>query len=131
MREGTIHILDLDFEFKLWKNRLIHFQTELEIIHGQIFVLNKEHPAFGISEDKLKELVYQQNFIRKSQNKIETMEQEMALYAQDYPINENHAHYLLHEEIRKEIERLMLKQNKILTDIYPVLCYPRTVNNDN
>ncbi|MBN2485764.1 MAG: hypothetical protein JXB34_07295 [Bacteroidales bacterium] len=125
MKAGTIHILDLDFEFKLWKNRLYHFQSELEIIFSRIFVLTREHPAYKLPDIKLLLLNDQKERARYLLNKIENLEQEMSLYAEDYPINEKHIHYISHEAIRKEMAELDGKQQEIINIVISELCYPK------
>jgi hypothetical protein len=127
MKAGTIHILDIDFEFKLWKNRLYHFQSELDIIQGRIFVLVREHPGFLLSKNKQKLLDDQSELVKVMLNNIENMEQEMALYAEDYPIHEKHSHYILHENIRKDMMDVSEKQHEIMNHVYPDLCYPKVM----
>jgi hypothetical protein len=124
MKAGTIQILDIDFEFKLWKNRLHHYQSELDIIQGRILVLTREHPGFLLSDEKLQMLKIQENKVVEILNKIENMEQEMALYSEDYPISEKHTHYIVHAEIRKDMQNLSINQFEIISNIFPDLCYP-------
>ena len=125
MKAGTIQILDLDFEFKLWKNRLYYYQSELEIMLGRIFVLHREHPAYKIPDEKKELIEKQQQTVRHILNEIENMEQEMSLYAEDYPISENHQHYAVHEQIRKGMDSLAAKQAEIMCYLFPDLCYPK------
>ena len=46
MKDGNIEILDLDFEYKLWKNKLQFYQKELELMINRVEVLKKEHLKF-------------------------------------------------------------------------------------
>lgn len=125
MKAGTIHILDLDFELKLWKNRLLNFQSELDIIDGRVFVLAREHPGFILNKNHQILIQIQKERVKGTLIKIENMEQEMALYAEDYPINEKHLHFVFMKNIREEIENILMKQNQIISEVFPELCYPK------
>lgn len=124
MKRGNIQILDLDFEYKLWKNKLIFFSREIELMLDRIEVIKREKPSFYIEENQNETIINQQKAIQGIKNQIKTMEHEMAFYAEDYPINRNHSHYMMHENIRKEIDKLILRQEEIYSSVYPFLCYP-------
>lgn len=124
MKSGNIQILDLDFEYKLWKNKLIFFSNEIELLLDRLEVLKREKPSFYIDDSEHETILSQQTAIQHLRNQIKTMEQEMAFYAEDYPINQSHSHYLTHEAIRNEIEKVVIRQDEINSLIYPQLCYP-------
>ena len=124
MKDGNIEILDLDFEYKLWKNKLQFYQIELEQLTSRVEVLKKEHSIFKFEIKHFKNIVKQKESIELVRNKIITMEFEMAHYAVDYPISSKHLHYIEHEKIRLEIERINSNQQDILKNIYPLLCFP-------
>ncbi|NOQ27712.1 MAG: hypothetical protein GQ564_20300 [Bacteroidales bacterium] len=124
MKDGNIEILDLDFEYKLWKNKLQFYQIELELMSSRVEVLKKEHSVFKFEIKHFKNIVNQKENIELVRNKIITMEFEMAHYAVDYPISSKHSHYIEHEKIRLEIERINSNQQGILKNIYPLLCFP-------
>lgn len=124
MKHGNIQILDLDFEYKLWKNKLLFFSNEIELLLDRLEVLKREKPSFYINDSEHEIVLSQQDVVQNLKNKIKTMEQEMAFYAEDYPVNQRHSHYLMHESIRNEIEKVVLRQDEINSLIYPQLCYP-------
>ncbi len=124
MKDGDIEILDLDFEYKLWKNKLQFYQIELELMINRVEVLKKEHSVFKFEIKHFKSIVKQKENIELVRNKIITMEFEMAHYAEDYPISSKHSHYIEHEKIRIEIEKINSNQQDILKKIYPLLCFP-------
>ena len=124
MKDGNIEILDLDFEYKLWKNKLQFYQIELELMISRVEVLKKEHSVFKFEIKHFKNIVKQKENIELVRNKIITMEFEMAHYAVDYPISDKHSHYIEHEKIRLEIEKINSNQRDILKNIYPSLCFP-------
>lgn len=124
MKDGNIEILDLDFEYKLWKNKLQFYQNELELMKRRVGVLEKEQDGFNFSEKQHIILDKQLEAVEIVKNKIKTMEFEMGYYAVDYPISSKHSHYTEHEKIRIEIKKLNDAQQYILQNIYPLLCYP-------
>jgi hypothetical protein len=124
MKDGNIEILDLDFEYKLWKNKLQFYQTELELMISRVEVLKKEQIGFIFEIKHFKTIINQKEKIELIRNKIITMEFEMAHYAVDYPISSRHSHYAEHEKIRLEIEKINSVQQNILKEIYPKLCFP-------
>ena len=128
MKDGNIEILDLDFEYKLWKNQLQFYQNELELMISRVEVLKKEHSTFKFELSYFKTIVKQKENIELVRNKIITMEFEMAHYAVDYPISSKHSHYIEHEKIRLEIEQINSAQQEILKNMYPLLCYPLNLN---
>jgi|GEM_PF-1045197 len=124
MKDGNIEILDLDFEYKLWKNKLQFYQKELKLMTRRVEVLEKEHPGFSFDTAYHETLNNQHKEIVLAKNKIKTMEFEMGYYAVDYPISNKHSHYIEHEKIRLVIFKIYNHQQKILKDIYPLLCFP-------
>lgn len=124
MKDGNIEILDLDFEYKLWKNKLQFYKKELELIINRVGVLEKEHAGFSFDTKHHETLKNQQEKIELARNKIKTIEFEMGYYAVDYPISNKHSHYAEHEKIRQEIMKIIDIQQSILRNIYPLLCFP-------
>ncbi|MFC2151101.1 hypothetical protein ACFLSE_01125 [Bacteroidota bacterium] len=124
MKEGNIEILDLDFEYKLWKNKLEFYRKEIKLMKRRVEVLEKEHSGFTFNKKNIEILETQLNEIELAKNKIKTMEYEMGYYAVDYPISSKHLHYIEHEKIRLVIEKINDSQQKILNNIYPLLCFP-------
>ena len=124
MKDGNIEILDLDFEYKLWKNKLRFYITELELMKRRVEVLEKEQVGFSFNEKQHITLDKQLEALELVKNRIKTMEFEMGYYAVDYPISNRHSHYTEHEKIRAEIVRINDAQQYILHNIYPLLCFP-------
>jgi stress response protein YsnF len=124
MKDGNIEILDLDFEYKLWKNKLQFYHKELGLMKRRVEVLEKEQSGFLFDEKQHITLEKQREALELAKNKIKTMEFEMGYYAVDYPISNKHSHYIEHEKIRAEIEKINLAQQYILHNIYPLLCFP-------
>jgi len=124
MDTKNIEILDLDFEYKLWKNKLHFFKEELDLLRNRFEIIKVETPEFILSEHKVEFMEKQLKEVDRLFNKIKTMEREIAYYAVDYPIDDNHSHYAEHENIRDEMNVINLDQQYIHNNIYPLLCYP-------
>ena len=124
MKDGNIEILDLDFEYKLWKNKLQFYHKEIDLMKRRVEVLEKEQAGFSLNNKNHELLESQLNKIELAKNKIKTMEYEMGYYAVDYPISSKHSHYIEHEKIRLEIGKINKIQQNILDNIYPLLCFP-------
>lgn len=124
MKSGNIQILDLDFEYKFWKNKLYFYQSEIEILKGRIHVLKLEISDFNPGTKNLNMLETQQESIKMQLNIINTLEEEMALYAEDYPIDYKHSHYLAHLKVKDNIENISERQNLILSNLLPILSQP-------
>ena len=43
MKEGNIEILDLDFEYKLWKNKLQFYKKELGLMIRRVDILKNQN----------------------------------------------------------------------------------------
>ncbi len=124
MKDGNIEILDLDFEYKLWKNQIDFYLKELNLLNGRVKVLEKEHAKFSFDQKHHITIDKQQEALELVKNRIKIMEFEMGYYSVDYPISSRHMHYVEHEKIRDEMQRLHQAQEYILQNIYPQLCYP-------
>ena len=124
MKTGNIEILDLDFEYKLWKNKIIFYRSEVDLLYDRLHVLSREQPEWNLEENSKILLEIQLKSIRTIDKQIRTQEQEMAFYAEDYPVNTKHIHYVTHENIRREMDKINYRHSEIMSEIYPVLCYP-------
>ena len=54
-------------------------------------------------------------------SKIIVLEEEMAAFAIDYPINNNHEHYRSHAKYRLEFDKVINRQEDILNQALPQL----------
>ena len=69
MKDGNIEILDLDFEYKLWKNKLHFYLKELELMIDRVEVLKKEHLKFEFKLKNFKIIINQKKSIELVRNK--------------------------------------------------------------
>ncbi len=121
MKSGNIHILDLDFEYKYWKNKLMFFLTELDIFISRVQVLKLEKNNFNLSQESSKLIQMQTESIKQMLNQIDVLEEEMALYAEDYPISKSHEHYRTHSRFRHEMDKVFERQESLVSIIMPEL----------
>ena len=131
MKYGNIEILDIDFEYKLWKNKIIFYRTEIELLLDRVNVLIREKPSWELEESSKLMLDIQLSTLSATEKQIKTQEQEMAFYAEDYPVSNTHSHYVIHEKIRRDIEKITNRHFEIMSDIYPVLCYPLSLTENS
>lgn len=124
MKQGYIEILDLDFEYKLWKNDLQYYLEQIKVIEDRFVVLTREQIDW--KPDVKHQLVIdnQKQTIQKLQKVILNHEKEIAFYASDYPITAGHSHYTIHEDIRNELEKISFRQKEIMADLISILSYP-------
>ena len=103
--EVRIDLIDLDFEYKLWKNRLKYDLNELEIIKGRLSKLHLD--AIPIKED---EMIKQKERIEKCNRKILIQEEEMSTYIDDFPITKRHEIFEFHTSIKSQLNEI--KENQ-------------------
>lgn len=123
MKSGTIHILDLDFEYKYWKNKLYFYRSEIEIFEGRLQVLSCKKASFSLPPEKFALITVQKESVKNMLNRIGVLEDEMALYAEDYPIDTKHSHYTSHIKIRLDMTKVMFRQDSLIESLLPLLSH--------
>jgi len=114
MKEGKIHLVDLDFEYKMWKNHIEWFLRDLKIIRDR-----NEEIAGGLGHGELntvEEMIideYEQQ-LKKMQGRIKTQEQELQYYNKDFPVTSDHQYVKEHMELRDKAEQL---SNEVIAKI--------------
>lgn len=103
MKNGKIHLLDLDFEYKLWKKRLELFIKEVEIIKLRNDELTSSNSDVQLAPEELVELEEHENDIRQLLNRFKTQEEEFQYYNKDFPITQSHTYYTEHMNLRKKM----------------------------
>ncbi|MEN7548207.1 hypothetical protein AAG747_09820 [Rapidithrix thailandica] len=107
MIKDAIYPVDIDFEYKLWKNRLSYYQNELLILQHRLKELLDEHPELLETTQRFNKLI--DTFISREihlQNLIKVQEESIDYYLKDYPISPLHEHFREHEKIKENIEQL-------------------------
>ncbi|MBI9035896.1 MAG: hypothetical protein JEZ03_15650 [Bacteroidales bacterium] len=119
MSDRTIFLTDLDFEYKLWKNRMSYIREENIIYTNRCEELINTNLASEdiLNLERLKaNFLNQADLVRKIHNRIVVSEREMVYYKFDYPINKRHQHYIDHENLRSEILKIDDNHQKLLND---------------
>ncbi|MFO8002438.1 MAG: hypothetical protein R6U46_14455 [Marinilabilia sp.] len=106
MREGKIHLVDLDFEYKMWKNHIDLFLRDLKIIRDRNHEMagGYDHRGLNTVEEMIIEEYEQQ--LKKMLGRIKTQEQELQYYNKDFPVTPDHQYVKEHMELRSRIEQL-------------------------
>ncbi len=110
--KSLISIPELDFEYKLWKNRLKFYDQETKIYLARLMSIRVQDRFIADKySDDLKEMIVR---IQAMEKEIRLHEEEIACFKKDYPINFRHAHYLDHESIRNKFESLEQSYHKLI-----------------
>jgi hypothetical protein len=106
MKNGNINLIDLDFEYKLWKERLALFIREVETLRHRNEELKHEpnHPMLNSVE--LMVLDDHQDLLEKLHKRIVTQEQELQFYNKDFPITSNHQYYKEHVSLQRRMQEM-------------------------
>lgn len=106
MKQGMIHLIDLDFEYKIWKNRLEGFLKDLKIIHKRNHALESGESGLELNAIELMVLNEHEAQLKKMLGRITVQEQELQYYNKDFPITANHQYITEHLELRGRMKDL-------------------------
>ena len=101
--KGKIFIPDLDFEYKLWKNRLRFYQQECRIFIARL--LSQKGKIGQAGDDILERLNGFIDAAQRLENDIREREEEISYYSKDYPISTIHQHYQDHEQLKGRVQQ--------------------------
>jgi hypothetical protein len=106
MKEGKIHLIDLDFEYKMWKNHIDWFLRDFKIIRerNQEIAGGKGKKELNAVEEMI--LDEWEDQLRKMMGRIKTQEQELQYYNKDFPITPDHQYFQEHFDLRQRMEQL-------------------------
>lgn len=117
MKNGTIQIVDLEFEYQLWKGRLSLYIKEVDLlIKRNENIINPEN-VHKLNSIEIMALEEHKSIIENALSKIKVKEQEIEYYVKDFPITQNHQYFTEHIELRKQFEKLILIHTDRVTDI--------------
>ena len=103
MKNGTINLVDLDFEYKMWKNRLTLFVQEIDILKNRNEEVKTEIYIEELNTVELMVLDEHIDQLKKLLNRIKVQESEMQYYNKDFPITTEHKYHKEHETLRKQM----------------------------
>ena len=117
MKKGDVYLMDLDFEYKLWKNRLDCFLKEIDIVKARNTEMTKYHPAKDMNTVEIMVLEEHEAQLHHLLNKIKVQEQELQYYNKDFPITQTHEYMSIHMKIRNKMEQMCALHLDKLDDI--------------
>jgi hypothetical protein len=117
MKGGHIHLIDLDFEYKLWKTRLELFVREVDILRVRNVEIENRPAKDRLNVVELMVLDDHQAQIEKFLNRIVTQEQELQYYNKDFPINRTHQFFADHLVLRRKMAEITRVHYEKMDDI--------------
>lgn len=117
MKNGSIQIVDLEFEYQLWKGRLNLYTKEVDLLMKRNQRLPEDTNIHKLNAIEIMALEEHKLIIENSINQIKVKEQEIEYYVKDFPITKNHQYFVEHIELRKQFEKLILVHTDRVLDI--------------
>ncbi|TLX70832.1 hypothetical protein E9993_21590 [Labilibacter sediminis] len=117
MKNGSIQLMDLEFEYKIWKKRLDLFLKEVDILIDRNLHLSPEWKHNSLNSIELLALEEHKETLSKLRNRIEVKEQELKYYNKDFPITEQHDYYLDHLDLRTKNDQSLSIHLDRISDI--------------
>lgn len=106
MKDGKINLVDLDFEYKLWKSRLALFIKEIDILKNRNEEVKTEEFIEELNTVELLVLDEHTDQLKKLLNRIKVQENEMQYYNKDFPITNAHKYFVEHEDLRQQMQNI-------------------------
>ena len=107
MKQGNILLVDLEFEYKLWKKRLELFIRELRFFCDRNDELRLLNGRKELESKKIDALMAHRKMLETLLNRIKVQEQELQYYNKDFPITEMHQYFVDHIELRDQMQRTL------------------------
>ncbi len=83
MKGGCINLVDLDFEYKIWKLRLELFKKEMSIIKDRNEEVKEEENIDELPAEELEQIEKHFEELGLILNRIKVQEQELQFYNKD------------------------------------------------
>lgn len=106
MKKGDVNLKDLDYEYKLWKNRLDCYIREIRLINERNREVARNKPGHELNDVEMIVLEEHESQLSQLLNRIKVQEQEMQFYNKDFPVTHEHEYVTEHQKIREKINRL-------------------------
>ncbi len=117
MKQGNILLVDLEFEFKLWKKRLELFIRELRFFCDRNDELRLLNGRKELEAKKIDALMAHRKMLETLLNRIKVQEQELQYYNKDFPITEMHQYFVDHIELRDQMQRTLSDHMQITEEL--------------
>ncbi len=106
MKDGKINMVDLDFEYKMWKNRLSFFIQEIDILKNRNEEVKNEKYIEELNLVELMVLDEHIDQLKKVLNRIKVQENELQFYNKDFPITIDHKYFKEHASLREQMKNI-------------------------
>jgi len=113
---GTISIPDIDFDYKIWKNRIAFLRNRIRLYQARIKELKAASPEWKHEQNLLElELAFHslRNDLIDVQTEIRVQEEQIPSHAPDYPITETHQDFDSHETINLMMKDASMKMDEL------------------
>ncbi len=117
MKSGYINLVDLDFEYKIWKNRLELFRKEIKIVLERNEEVKGEETIDELPGEELERIDEHYQELTYLLNRIKVQEQELHFYNKDFPITPDHQFHTEHEQIKEKVEETSKKHIECVADL--------------
>jgi len=117
MTKDGILFVDMEFEYKLWRNRLKCYIEEVNIVLMRNREITSYRPLKALNEVELMVLDEHQLQLKQLLNRITVQEQDMRYYNMDFPVMENHQYVEQYWRIYDKMERLGTIHNERMEDL--------------
>ncbi len=117
MKNGSTQLMDLEFEYKLWKKRLELFINEVDLAINRNIYLPVDKKQYALNSVELLALEEHKDILSKLKSQISVKEQELKFYNKDFPITEEHVFFSEHLELRNDNDRLLQIHLDRISDI--------------
>ncbi len=107
MKQGNILLIDLEFEYKLWKRRLELFDREMRCFCSRNDELRSLKGRKELDAAQIDELMKHQKNVESLLNRIKVLEQELQYYNKDFPITAMHQYFVDHIDLRDRIQQAL------------------------
>jgi len=121
MKSGYINLLDLDFEYKIWKLRIELFRKEISIIKARNEEVKHEDAIQELPLEERDRMEKHLEELTHLYNRIKVQEQELHFYNKDFPITPEHQYYKDHVLIKRSAEKLSKKHIEYIAYLMGVL----------
>ncbi|WP_430811231.1 MULTISPECIES: hypothetical protein [unclassified Carboxylicivirga] len=121
MKGGHINLIDLDFEYKIWKNRIELFINEIQILKNRNEEVKNEDFIGELNTVELMVLDEHSDQLKKLSNRIKVQEHELQFYNKDFPITQGHQYFVEHEALRQKMENISKLHFRRVADLINAL----------
>lgn len=117
MKSGYINLVDLDFEYKIWKLRLEYFLSEISILKDRNEEVKGESNINELPTEELKKIENHFDSLKQLFSRIKVQEQELHFYNKDFPITAKHQFYTDHKLIGERVEDVSKRHSDFFTQL--------------